>query len=400
MGSKVAAVAVGAAVVVAGVVGAGSGAAAAPPAQDAFYQPPVPVPGGAFGDVLRARGAAYPMSSAVKSTQVLYRTQNATGQTIAVSGTVLVPTKAWNGTGSRPLVSYAVGTRGLGDACAPSYTLTQGLDYEQFTINDLLNKGWAVAVSDMEGLGTPGVHTYIVGRSEGRAVLDIARAAQRLPGTGLDPAGPVGIVGHSQGGSSAGWAAELAATYAPELNLKGVSASGVPADPIAMGKFLDGGLGAGLMFMASLGFDAAYPELGLDGYLNDAGRKIRDQQKDICLASVNGIPAIASTAFKRISDFTTRSPLDAPDWQARFNENKLGSVRPSVPVFQGHGMADQLVGYTQGDALHKSWCALGADLTWKAYPLAEHLLGFLVSWPDATAFLTDRFAGKPVKRSC
>ena len=37
----------------------------------------------------------------------------------------------------------------------------------------------------MEGLGTPGQHTYEVGRSQGKAVLDVARAATRLSGTGL-----------------------------------------------------------------------------------------------------------------------------------------------------------------------------------------------------------------------
>ena len=59
-------------------------------------------------------------------------------------------------------------------------------------IKAALDRGWAVAVSDYEGLGTPGQHTYVVGRSEGRAVLDMARAAQRLPGTGLTTSTPVG----------------------------------------------------------------------------------------------------------------------------------------------------------------------------------------------------------------
>lgn len=92
----------------------------------------------------------------VKSWQVLYRSETADGRPTAVSGMVLVPAKAWTGLGNRPLLSYAVGTRGLGDACAPSYTLTRGLDYEELFIADALSRGWAVAVTDMEGLGTPG----------------------------------------------------------------------------------------------------------------------------------------------------------------------------------------------------------------------------------------------------
>ena len=50
------------------------------------------------------------------------------------------PTAAWTGTGSRPLVSYAVGTRGVGDDCAPSYTLSQGADYEGSFVKALLDK--------------------------------------------------------------------------------------------------------------------------------------------------------------------------------------------------------------------------------------------------------------------
>ncbi|REE96296.1 lipase family protein [Thermomonospora umbrina] len=372
----------------------------AAPADDPFYLPPSPLPAGTPGDIVRSRPAKFAVNAAVTSTQVLYQTQNATGNTVAVSGTVLVPTKAWAGTGPRPLVSYAVGTRGIGDSCAPSKTLAQGVDYEQFHINDLLNKGWAVAVTDMEGLGTPGVHPYIVGQSAGRAVLDMARAAQRLPGTGLNASTPVGVVGYSQGGSSAGWAAELAPTYAPDLNLKGVSAGGIPADPLAMRTFLEGGPFTGLMLMAALGFDSAYPDLKLDSYLNETGKRIKERYQSVCLVSFDLGPVLFDTAFRRINDFTTRSPLDDPAWQAKFNLNKLGSTRPAVPVFQSHARFDEVVGFDQGNTLRNDWCKAGTNLTWKTYIVAEHLIGFLRNWPDATAFLNDRFQNKPVTGNC
>ncbi|WP_018658430.1 lipase family protein [Actinomadura flavalba] len=370
------------------------------PQDDPFYQPPSPLPAGKPGDVIRSRQAKFALAPSVKSWQVLYRSEDAKGAPTAVSGTVLVPDKPWTGKGKRPVVSYTVGTRGIGDQCAPSYTMTTGLDYEQFTINDLVNKGWAVVVTDMQGLGTPGPHPYIVGRAAGRNALDVVRAAQRLPEAGLDPAGPVAVAGYSQGGSTAGWAAELAGSYAPELNLKGVSAGGVPADPVAMGKFLDGGLGAGLMFMAGLGFDAAYPELNIDGALNDAGKKLKQDFQNLCLVSFDVVPALGATVFRRIADFSTRDILNDPAWKARFNENKLGTVKPTVPVFQSHAFVDQLVGFEQGDALHRDWCKLGTNLTWKTYGAAEHATGFLRAWPDAVNFLTDRFQDKPAKSNC
>ncbi len=377
-----------------------------PPAEDPFYTPPAPLPAGAPGDVIRSRPAVFSMDpigrspyEGVTSWQVLYRSETVQGAPTAVSGMVLVPTKAWTGPGKRPLVSYAVGTRGLGDACAPSYTLTQGMDYEMFFVADALSRGWAVAVTDMEGLGTPGQHTYEVGGSQGKAVLNMARAAQRLPDAGLGGS-PVGLWGYSQGGTSSGWAAQLADSYAPELDIKGAFAGGVPADLLAVAKGLDGSPFVGLMFMAAVGYDTAYPELDLEKYLNDAGRELLKKAESLCLVSVDGIGTLAGTLFKKISDYTTSDPLETPQWQRRLAANKLGSTAPSVPVLQTQAVYDEIIPFAQADTLHKAWCAKGANLTWKTYTFAEHATGMLWSEPDAMAFLADRFAGKPVAGDC
>ena len=59
----------------------------------------------------------------------------------------------------------------------------------------------------------------VMGRHLGPSVLDSIRAARSLPAAGLDPEGPLGIYGYSEGGCAAGWALQLQPTYAPELNL-------------------------------------------------------------------------------------------------------------------------------------------------------------------------------------
>lgn len=384
-----------------------AGAASTPtPANDPFYTPPSPLPAGQPGDVIRSRPSVFTLDpffktpvTGVKAWQVLYRSTSATGAPIAVSGTVLVPTSRWL-IGRRPLVSYGVGTRGVGDQCAPSYTLSQGLDYEGLFIRDALSRGWAVAVTDMEGLGTPGAHTYEVGRSQGHAVLDIARAAQRLSGTGLSALAPVGLWGYSQGGTSVGWAAELAPTYAPELKLKGVAASGVPADLTAVAEFLDGSPFVALALMAALGYDTAYPELDLEQYLNSEGQALLAKSRDMCLVSFDGIATVLQTAFTRIGDYTTTNPLTTPAWQARLGENKLGSGRPRVPVFQTHALFDEMVAFGQAATLRRDWCNRGVNVTWKAYPIAEHVLGMLQSEQDSLNFLGARFAGWPTWGNC
>lgn len=376
------------------------------PSDDPFYTPPSPLPAGTPGAVVSSRPATFsldPVGHApvpgVTSTQILYRSTDALGAPVAVSGTVLVPTAPWSGGGTRPLVTYAVGTRGVGDDCAPSYTLTQGADYEGLFIKSLLDQGWAVVVSDYQGLGTPGIHTYMVGPAQGRAVLDAARAAQRLPGTGLSSSSPVGIMGYSQGGSGAGWAAQLAGTYAPELKVKGTVAGGVPGDLGATAEFLDGSPFVALALLASLGLDSAYPELDLESYLNARGQELVQTSQDLCLVDVDGFATLIDTAFSRIDDYVTTSPLDTAPWQARLAGTKLGGTKPSAPVFQFHGAVDEIVPFGQAADLRRTWCNKGATVTWTVLP-AEHLTGLVEGAPLGVTWLSARFAGLPTFGNC
>lgn len=117
-----------------------------------------------------------------KAWKISYRSTTADGAPDVVSGTVIVPQDGR--TGPRPLITYAVGTVGMGDSCAPSNNLPNGTAMEANLIQQLTLRGWAVVVTDYEGLGTPGVHTYTVGPSAGHAMLDAARAACASPRRG------------------------------------------------------------------------------------------------------------------------------------------------------------------------------------------------------------------------
>lgn len=328
-----------------------------------------------------------------KSWQITYRSTTAKGAPNVVSGTVIVPNDGR--TGPRPLVTYAVGTVGLGDQCAPSAGFPKGTTIEASLINQAVQRGWAVAVTDYEGLGTPGDHTYTVGRAEGQAVLDAARAAIRHPEAGLSKDSPVGIMGYSQGGQASSWAAELHDSYAPDLKVKGTATGGVPADLMKVADFNDGNIGAGLILMAATGQDAAFPELELDTYLNDKGRGYVDFMKKNCVA----IDTVAGL-FQRISDVTVKNPLDEPDWQQRLGESKLGTHTPDHPVYLYHGGIDELIPYAVGKQLRADWCDRGAKVQWRSHPLLGHIGGVTVGAFPAMDWLNDRFAGKPTQGNC
>ncbi|MBT2387230.1 lipase family protein [Streptomyces sp. ISL-11] len=328
-----------------------------------------------------------------KAWRITYRSTTAKGAPNIVSGTVIVPQDGR--TGPRPLVTYALGTVGLADRCAPSAGFPDGTTMEANLIQQLTLRGWAVAVTDYEGLGTPGDHTYAVGRAEGHAVLDAARAALRLPEAGLAKNSPVGIMGYSQGGQATSWAAELHDAYAPELNLKGTATGGVPADLLKTTDYNDGGIGAGLILMAAAGQDAAFPELDLDAYLNDKGRSYVRFLKNNCVSA-----NVVAGLFKRISDVTVRNPLYEADWQRVLRSSNLGTHAPDRPVYLYHGVVDELIPYSVGKRLRADWCAKGATVQWKSLPLGEHALGVITESVPAANWLADRFAGRPTSGNC
>jgi secretory lipase len=368
--------------------------ACAPPAD--FYSPPASLPPRP-GDVIATVATNFGVNPFVTSTAIKYRSTTATGQPNFVTGTLLVPMAAWSGPGPRPIVGFAPGTQGLGDNCAPSKSMPNSLFYEASHVQALLDRGWAVAVTDYEGLGTPGDHTYVVKDAEAHAVLDLVRAAQRLPGSGIASNAPVGIWGYSQGGQAAAAVAEQESTYAPELNVVGVAAGGIPADLNVVAEHLntDGNFWFSFLAFAAVGLDTAYPELDLDSYLNQTGRDMLTAGRNACL--VDGL--LLGTG-KHIEDLTTTNPLTTPRWQARINQQGLGNVGPQVPVLAYHGVVDDVIPYSQATALRDAWCARGTNLQWRDYPTDTHASGEFSATTDAINWLNARLTNQPPTPTC
>src|SRR6202042_867032 len=133
-------------------------------------------------------------------------------------------------------------------------------NYEELFVATMVARGFAIVMTDYEGLGTPPMHTYVNRLAEGQAVLDAARAAMRLPDTSLDPHGPVAFWGYSQGGGATASAAELASSYAPELRIVGTYAGAPPADLKELFPYADGSALVGVVGYALNSVITSYPE--------------------------------------------------------------------------------------------------------------------------------------------
>jgi hypothetical protein len=367
-----------------------------------FYTPPTPLPHGKPGNVIRSEPtAAYVLPGIAMNAhawRVLYRSTTATGKPTATSETILVPTTPWTGRGPRPLVGYAVGTQGLATGCAASEQLAAGTEYEASLIDEALSKGWALAVTDYPGLGTPGLHPYVVGRALGPAVLDGMRAALRFPADGISRQAPLAIYGYSEGGEAAGWALQLAPKYAPGLKLRGGAVGAAPANFDAEYSYLNGGRLAFLLMYTALGMNSAYPKLHLYSYLNAEGRSFATEMRASCIEEAVAEGQLEPTS---LSAYVTSNPVELPAWQAKFTANDLGSIAPKTPVLLGAGQHDEVMDYaTAGPGLYQQWCARGANVEFDSIqPGIEHIADAVPFSATAFSFLSDRLGGEPLARA-
>jgi hypothetical protein len=382
-----------------------------------IYTPPASAPD-APGTVLRCRKVTLsqvPGGVSMSAWQIQYASTDNRGRPAGVSGTVAVPTAAWNGPGARPVVAFSPGTLGLGPQCAFSKQLAGAYqdEYEGDNIAALLKAGYAVAATDGMGYLDGQTHPYVSGTDAAHALLDIARAAPKVPGSGLTAGGPVGLWGYSEGGAASLWAAQLAGSYAPDVKVAADASGGIPGDLKTVAAALNGGPFAGFLADAAIGVSTAYPGLPLDTLLNPAGQDAMAKARTVCL-----VGTVTGFAGASISDYTTDKltleqlyalrGTDGRTWGETLDAQKLGvgvgtaataAHRITFPVMQYRGLLDEVIPTSTEDATREAYCAAGIPTTWKLYP-GDHLLTDNEAVGDVVSWLGDRFRGQAAPGDC
>jgi alpha-beta hydrolase superfamily lysophospholipase len=364
-----------------------AGTASARQARD-LYSVADPLPSAPPGTIIRSERITAP--DGATAWRVLYHSESVDGRDVAVSGVIVAPDgKAPKG--GRPVVAWAHGTTGLADSCAPSKAddVASRLPY----VDAMVQAGYVVAATDYEGLGTPGLHPYLVGESEGRGVLDAARAARALDGAGAGK--DLLVFGHSQGGHAALFAGELAAQYAPEERLLGVVAAAPAADldvilPAA-GAIKQA---AGFVVMGAKGFQAAYPQADPAAVLSpDAVAKsgIVDEK---CAGAV--VKAFAGTSTAVVA----HNPQDVAPWADLIHASSAGNRPAGAPVLVVQGEADQLVLRPLSDGWVRKACAAGDVVDYRTYPGADHAGIISAARTDVLDWLATRVKGEAVANAC
>jgi len=368
-----------------------------------FYAVPEPLPDGEPGDLLRYQLIDSRAVPGAALSRIMYLSGSLSGDPIAVTGLVALPDRAAP-TDGRPIVSIGHGSTGISDVCAPSRLTPQYLSWERSRdipglvelLGDFTDRGYVVAATDYEGLGTPGVHPLLVGESEGRGILDAAKAARQLPGA--DAGDRLGIWGYSQGGHGALWANELAQDWAPELELVGTVAGAPAAEQPTM--FAGAGaiqaLHSGFVLWVA-GFAEAYPDADPRQVLTDAGMRVMEGAKvaDECgRVGVDMSPAAGEPVARE-------GFADVEPWASLMAANDPGHVATDAPILLLHSAADEVVPQSFTATLFQRLCRLGQRIESRVYDQGEsHGAAMDDAAVDGLAWIDTRMAGEPPRSNC
>jgi len=354
--------------------------------QGDFYAPPDPLPTGRPGDLIRVEPVDDSGRDDVDTFRVMYHTQSKGGSDIAATGLVFVPRSAVPD-GGWPIVASLHGTDGMISTCAPSR------DSSRVPLSRP-EPNYVVATPDYTGLGPTGqVHPYISGIPEGRSTIDLVRAVHRLATV---PVRDEWVAyGLSQGGHAAIFTAEIAPTYAPELDLRGVIALAPVGDLTDLHPYIDSPQ-RGLVPMFLFGLAQDNPDLDPAEFLTDEAMARSEVLRTGCTDEI----ASAYRGDFESADLFDVDPSQDPDVRVILEANSPGRVRTPVPVLILHGIEDPIVPTSQSIGIFERQCALGVTVQLSEYQGSNHTMVMLDADDEITTWIAERFEGDPAPTNC
>ncbi|QDQ93364.1 lipase [Rhodococcus sp. WB9] len=315
---------------------------------------------------------------------VTYWTTGPLNEPALSTGAVLLP-PGEAPPGGWPVVSWAHGTVGIADKCAPTVTGKLVGPYVQHW----LDQGYAVVATDYVGLGTPGVHPYLDGPTEAHSVIDMVRAARTVTPS---LSNRWVAIGQSQGGHAALVAASMATTYASDLDFRGTVATGAPSNlenlaPLVGPGFPQLPLTGSTVFVAYAlaGLRASRPDLEIDSYLTPLGVDVLNRVESLCYEEA--APQLDGISIGQLM----ARPLDDPAVLAALRITLGVPVRGyDRPLFIGQGLFDDVVPIPLTWKLTADLTANGQQFVFRTYPTG-HLYTMPASLPDTSAFVRSLF---------
>lgn len=319
---------------------------------------------------------------------------------VPVTGEVILPAGK-PPKGGWPIVAWAHGTVGVNPLCAPS--LSPFTERNRIYLSAWMKRGFAVVATDYQGLGpAAGTHAYLDTRVEAYSVLDSVRAAL----SAFPLKNKIMIVGQSQGGGAAVASASFAPTYAPDLDVRGTVATGVP--------YLTPELVSALLQPNPKSpAQAGYNPLMVYSLYLAAGLAGRDNAfKPDAAFSAKALPAYDAASKLCVTQLTDRVKAEGLNFQNSTLPGFSAALAPAMqnmryptlklaqPLFVGTGSEDKDVPPALQLGLVKAACAAGTVVQSHIYPGLNHSETVNASLPDSAAFTKAVMSGKAVKSTC
>lgn len=330
-----------------------------------------------------------------KAYHILYRSTGINGEPIAVSGAVFIP----DGPAprrKRDIVAWAHPTTGVVDRCAPSRL--PNLSGTVAGLEEMMRRGFVVAATDYQGLGTEGMHPYLVGISEAHAVLDSVRAARELEDAYAGDR--FAVWGHSQGGHAALFAGENAATYAPELKLVGIATAAPATYLIDLFKADRGSTGGDAQTaMALLSWSTIY-NTPYETVLASGAKRSYLRVATTCIQSIAELLKLEQIAQPLKYRFLKVDPSTVEPWRGIMLANSPGHAPAGAPVFIAQGTEDGTVHPEITRRFADHLCRQGTPVWLKYLRDVNHTYAGYAGAYDAVSWIADRFRGLPPPSGC
>jgi hypothetical protein len=379
--------------------------AAVPPEQDPFYkyEGSTKLKRIAPGTVLKTRSVSFSVVGIplpVTAVQLLYRSTSELGKpTVNVTSVLLPPAKA----ASPTVVSYQSFYDSLSTEDDPSYAISGGVSMggeipqvESVLIAPALLAGETVVVPDTEGEEAD----FSAGPVYGYNTLDSLRAALSSPATGLASGTKIGLAGYSGGAIATEWAAQLAPTYAPEINsdIVGAAMGGVLVDPAHNLKYVEGSsTWASIIPMSLVGLSRAF-HLDLTPYLTEYGQELMNEDQHDSITNEEQTPGLT---WSQLAKPQYPTPETIPVFVRTANKLIVGRTgTPTVPLLIGQGNGGGVMIAGDVRTLAREWCSRGVAVKYTEYQHLGHIEGAGPWLPEAAAWLTERFAGLAAPQDC
>jgi secretory lipase len=397
--------------------------AAVPPEQDPFYKyegSAKTLKHTAPGTVLKTRTGTFHIAeipSPITTVQLLYRSTSELGKpTVNVTSVLLPPVPL----GTSTALSYQSFYDSLNTEDEPSYAISGGFSMggdipqaESVLIAPALLAGETVIVPDTEGEEAD----FSAGPVYGYNTLDSLRAALSSPATGLTSSTKIGLAGYSGGAIATEWAAQLAPTYAPEINsdIVGAAMGGVLVDPAHNLKYVEGSSKwASIIPMSLDGLSRAF-HLDLTPYLTAYGQELLAEDQHDSITNEEETPGLT---WSQVVKPEYPTPESIKVFVSTANKLIVGrGGTPTVPLLIGQGNGGEEFEGTPGNkpgigpgdgvmiagdvrALAREWCGRGVAVKFTEYQHLGHIEGAAPWLPEAAAWLTERFLGLAAPQNC